>query len=75
MNPNQTQPPELTQKVKTGSVKNGKILVNFWLDLPTYYRLRKLPDNRSQFLRSAINTALPKFEAEAKEYYQTLNLD
>lgn len=75
MNPNQTQPPELTQKVKTGSVKNGKILVNFWLDLPTYYRLRKLPYNRSQFLRSAINTALPKFEAEAKEYYQTLNLD
>lgn len=75
MNKNQSPTPELTQKGKTGSIKNGKVLVNFWLDLPTYYRLRKLPNNRSQFLRSAINTALPKFEAEAKDYYQSLNLD
>lgn len=55
------------------TAKNGKVLINFWVDIKTYHRLRKLPTNRSQFLRQSINTCLPKFEQEAKEYYSTLN--
>lgn len=65
-----TQPP--TTPIPTA--KNGKVLVNFWIDVKTYHRLRKLPTNRSQFMRQAIHSCLPKFEQEAKEYYSTLNL-
>jgi hypothetical protein len=55
------------------AVKKNSVLVNFWLDLPTYYRLRKLPQNRSQFFRQAVRETLPKAEQEAKAYFETIN--